>query len=70
MNLAKLNFSDAEIKALLVACEELNEKLGFVVKDYYIDFNLGFKSNDELINGLLSANEKLEFLIKVSKWIY
>ena len=60
-------FTNKEIRALLVACNELNQKLGSVVKEYYIDFDLGFKSNDELINEFLSAYKKLESSIKVSK---
>ncbi|QMV43728.1 hypothetical protein [Cohnella cholangitidis] len=60
----KTKLTNAEIKALVVACRELNDKMGFVIKEYYEDFDdLGFKSNNDLHDGLMSATEKLESLL-------
>ena len=57
-----INLSKKEIKALIVACAELNEKMPFVDKKYYKAFDLKFKSNKE-IDGYLTAEDKLRKLL-------
>jgi hypothetical protein len=61
--LLTINLSEKEIKALLVACAELSEKLPFVIKDYYEDFHLGFQSNDDIEDGLFSVEEKIKSIM-------
>ena len=57
-----INLSKKEIKALIVACVELNEKMPYVDKMYYEAFDLKFKSNEE-IDGYSTAEDKLRKLL-------
>jgi hypothetical protein len=58
-----INLSKNEIKALIIASIELNEKITFVDKIFYEDYKLGFKSNEEIIEANISAEEKLRGIL-------
>ncbi|WP_342436737.1 hypothetical protein NSS79_25905 [Paenibacillus sp. FSL L8-0436] len=60
--------NENEIKFLRVALDEMGNKLGHVVPDYYADFeSFEIMSNDEIFRGFDSLNEKVERIITRSE---